>query len=375
MVDISKSERARQRKRELDFVSKQAGRGAISSVYGDNLRGIDHRGTGNAIPKNADMHGLTFFTRPDLNLTYDNAAMSRMLLPLLESGDGANKSLARYVRAVLDYRSNRFYGLDCPFVDSQSPFIPLLTNNLLTISGFPDYTVDTYTAPEGIYKEAWSMVDSPSKIYYTYDITANFRNVMGDPITLLFLVWCHYMTMVYEGYMDPYFDNIIENRIDYQTRIYRLVLDRSQTFVQKIAATGAAFPMSSPIGASFNFSTEEPFNQENDQISVPFRCMGAEYQDPILVEEFNATVSHFNPSMHPENLDPDSDGSNGGYVKLTTNQLDFYRYKASPRINPQTHELEWWVPSYILTEDGPGTEQTRTSAQVGLGNPNTGSIA
>lgn len=321
-------------KRQLDFISRTTGLGSLSSAYANMLYGINHRGAGNPVAGNTDLHGLTFFTRPDLNLTYDNAAMSRMLMPLLTDG---KDTLQRYVRAILDPESNRQRGIDSPLVDPKSPFIPLLTNNLMSISGFPDFTVDTYTSPEGIYKEAWSMVDSVPRIYSTYDITANFRNIMGDPITLLFLAWCHYATMVYEGSMVPYIDNIIENRIDYQSRIYRVVLDRTKTYVQKIAATGACFPMASPLGAAFNYSFDEPINRENDQISIPFRCMGIDYQDPVLIEEFNGVVVQFNKAM--------ADGARSStYRKMTVAEREVYNYNGYPRIDPTTYELEWWIP-------------------------------
>lgn len=185
------------------------------------------------------------------------------------------------------------------------------------------------------------MVDSAPRIFSTIDFTANFRNIMGDPITLMFLVWCHYAAMVYEGRMDPYPDNLIEHRIDYNTRIYRLILDRTKTFVQKIGATGAAFPLASPIGAAFNFSADEPINRENEQISIPFRAIGVDYQDPALVVEFNHTVQMFNPAMKDGNRQ-------NSYVKLTPAQRNVFNYRGYPHINPDTYELEWWIPKNIL---------------------------
>lgn len=322
--------------RQIDFISRNMGLGDRSSAYANALFGINHRATGNPIQQNSDLHGLTFFTRPDFNLTYDNAGMHRIFLPLLTSDEN---TLQRWARVTLDVYNSRNRGVTSPLVDPLSPFIPLLSNSLLSISGFPDFTVDTYTSPEGIYKEAWSMVDSVSRIYRTYDITANFQNILGDPITMLFLIWCHYSTMVYEGQMVPYPENVIENRIDYNTRIYRLILDRTRTYVQKIAACGAAFPMASPLGAAFNFSMDEPINRENEQISIPFRCMGFDYQDPILITEFNAVVQMFNRGLTEENR------AQGGYRKLTAAEKETYNYLAYPLIDPNSFELQWWVPT------------------------------
>jgi hypothetical protein len=139
--------------------------------------------------------------------------------------------------------------------------------------------------------------------------------------------------------MVPYPINLAERRIDYQTRIYRLVLDTSRRYVQKIAACGAAFPVNSPLGNSFNYSIEGlPYNQDNDQISIRFKALGADYLDPITIQEFNAVVQIFNPQMKGD----DSDRSKT-YRKASYEELKAYNYQGYPRIDPESHELQWWI--------------------------------
>lgn len=330
---------------EIDFISKLNGYGSLSRAQTDNLYGINNHKTGTPAPKNKDAHGYTFFTRPLLNLHDDNLAMSRFFTPLLTSDD---KSMSRAIRAMLDPRAEREEGIKSAVFDWRQPFLPILSNNLISISGWPDITVDTYTSKEGHYKESFSMVDSTSEIFNTFDVTANFRNIQGDPITLLMAIWVKYSAMVYEGTMVPYPDMIIENEIDYMTRIYRLVMDETDTYVQKIAATGAAFPMASPLGASFNYNDEEEFNFENDQISIPFRCIGATYMDPILTKEFNEYVSMMNGSMKDgrresmmKKISPREYYAPYGYIgKSLSKALSHRMY---PRIEPTTMELEWWA--------------------------------
>jgi hypothetical protein len=143
--------------------------------------------------------------------------------------------------------------------------------------------------------------------------------------------------------MMPYPDAIVENEIDYQTRIYRLVLDPKMKFVQKIGACGAAFPMASPLGASFNFASDTPYMRDNDQLSIPFKAIGASYLDPILISEFNQVVQEFNPDMK------DSRRSRN-YKKLIGNDGRYFNFRGYPRINPTTYELEWWVDGPEYTE-------------------------
>jgi hypothetical protein len=136
---------------------------------------------------------------------------------------------------------------------------------------------------------------------------------------------------------------IVENEIDYMTRIYRLVLDPTRTYVQKIANCGAAFPTAVPMGAAFNYTSDSPLANDNEQISIPFQCIGVEYNDPISIQEFNATVVYFNPEM--------DDGSRSQlFTKLSKSELALFNYQGYPRI-AEDNELEWWVSNdvYQLT--------------------------
>ena len=219
----------------------------------------------------------------------------------------------------------------------------MLTNNLLSISGWPDVDVDTYTSQEGLAKESWTMVDDIPRNYGTFSLTANFRNIIGDPISALFFAWTHYAMAVSRGELVPYPDMIVENEIDYMTRIYRLVLDPTRTYVQKIANCGAAFPTAVPMGAAFNYSTDSPLANDNEQLSIPFQCMGVEYNDPISIQEFNATVTLFNPQMGDKTR-------HQLFKKLSKSELTIFNYNGYPRI-AEDNELEWWVPNdtYNLT--------------------------
>lgn len=336
---------------QVNDIFKKTPIGSVDSAISDSIYGINHRQTPGAIQINKDYYGLTFFTRPELNLTTDNLRVVRKLAPLLTNNPN---SIQRAIRCLLDRRLAQLEGIDTPLIDQQQAFIPLLTNHLLSMSGWPDIIAPTMTSIEGIYKESFSMVDGITDIYSTYDITANFRNIPGDPITMLFYSWIYYASYVFQGVLVPYPDKIIENEIDYQTRIYRLVLDSTKRYVRKIAACGAAFPTSAPLGASFNFEHDRPINNSNDQISIPFRCIGAMYQDDILIAEFNRTTALFNGSLDDSKFRKTSSRNkytneiyvhetHPSYVQIPIDLLGLFNNRGYPRINPDTYELGWWV--------------------------------
>ena len=319
--------------------------GSIERAVGNNLYGINHRQTPGMVPINKDSYGLTFFVRPQLNLQSDNVRNFRLFYSLLTSND---KSVQRFARCMLDPRLSRGYPgsdnssqvLDSPFVDTLNPFISVLTNNLNSISGWPDVVSNAFTSKAGIYREEYSMVDDIVKNFSAFDISATFRNTRGDPIIFLFYIWMWYQSLVFEGLLVPYPDFIVENEIDYNTRIYRLVLDAEKRYVKKIAACGAAFPISIPMGEFFDFSNEKPFNDQTKDFTIRFRCMGAIYQDDILIKEFNDTVTIFNVYMLDEYREK-------YLVKVHPSLLTYFNHRGYPRINPSNYELEWWIPGEL----------------------------
>lgn len=324
-------------KEELNFISRLSGLGSREESLNNVLYGINDLGYHSPIPMNTDAHGIIFFTRPRLNLSYDNLAMIRTLTPLLTSEEN---SYQRAIRAYLDpeaYFDTQYVNqVKTRLVDRYNPFIPLLTNTISTLSGWPDPTLGMYTSNEGIMKEQWSMVDDTIRINNTFDLQASFRNIMGDPITLLFRTWMTYASNVYLGTIMPYPDSIVENEIDYHTRIYQIDLDPSKRFVQKITTCGAAFPWANNRGTMANFNIDEVFKSDGKQITVPFRCMGAEYDDPISIREFNTIVMLFNPNMRDDKRDTEM-------VRLKPREFAFFQYRCYYLINPLDAELERWV--------------------------------
>ena len=148
------------------------------------------------------------------------------------------------------------------------------------------------------------------------------------------------MSLVYEGLLVPYPDFIVENEIDYNTRIYRLILDPTKKKVQKIGATGVCFPTSLPIGGFFDYSSDKPYNDNNSDITIRFKCLGAQYQDDILIYEFNETVAVFNPSMRDSVI-------NNEMTQIPGTLLGTFNNRGYPRINPETYELEWWIQKNV----------------------------
>jgi hypothetical protein len=325
----------------LDVISQASGYGTQSQSYADLLSGFNHRSLGAPIPIHAEHSGITFFTRPNMNLSYDNLATDRILTPLLTDNEYTYQRVIRSMMDPIGAGLNLYYNvgrsITTPLFDPKCAFMPLLSNNLLNLSGWPDIALDTYTSHEGRLRENWSYMDGTSKTYTVTDLNATFRNVGGDPITLLLMLWATYMDHIHDGTMVPYLQSIMTNRVDYHTRIFRFTLDPTRTRIQKWSSAIGCFPVGVPIGAAMNYTSDNTYTQENsDAVATTFRAQIIEYLDPILFNEFNETVIMFNPEMA-------DDVREQNYTKVPYQYLQLFNYQGYPHINVLTNELEWWV--------------------------------
>jgi len=321
-------------------------------------------------------HGYVFFTRPQLNLSDANLQVDRLFLSLANNDP---YSVQSYIRSMLDpsllYRTNNktknsFYDtvnkdpantFGCELIDNKSAFITIMSNRIKSLSGMPDMVVPTYTSKQGIRKEQWSMVDGSMYVYEKFDVSVSFQSTRHEVILLLLYYWEMYMTYVHEGRMYPYMEMIAANEIDYNTRIWRILLDESGSKVTKIGCTGASFPTSVPMGKMFDFNSDNLFTTGNNEVGTTFTSVGACYLDPILIDEFNDLQAIFNRDMLESVLLGNEqvklrkyyqyavrNGKSMGRRKyptlvVNTGSSMYKSPKAYPRIDPVTMRLEWWV--------------------------------
>ena len=137
--------------------------------------------------------------------------------------------------------------------------------------------------------------------------------------------------------------NRIQRRKDYETGIYRLLTDPTGRFVTKYGKT-IGIPSNNNMGAAMNFDVRTPFVTDANQINIQFECEGAEYNDPIIIEEFNNTVCMFNPDMLPTpGLSEYVPIGKDNMVKISRYELEIFNYYGYPYIDPITKELFWYV--------------------------------
>ncbi len=291
-----------------------------------------------------------FFTRPQLNLTNSNCILSNELIKLMT--DNKN-SIHRYTRLMLDPRlthSTAKYESD--LVDPYNPFIPIFSNLVNKVSGWPDIVMATKTSKEGHMKEQTVFADGATEYYSVFDLDLSFKNIAQEPITTIFGVWLEYMDKVHKGHLMPYLDMIIRREVDYMSRIYIIITGESDNIIKKIANTGAGFPVSNPMGMFFDYSKDENQKTKIKDINIRFKCVGAEYNKHNSMLDFNTLVAAFHPNMkklHKGEAD-------NGMVEVPEDLFKVFKYRMYPYIDLATNRLLWYIEEkyieYIQEKSG-----------------------
>lgn len=333
---------------KLDRIFKDLGRGSSLTRYQDTLRRTAKSTVDIPLPQAKESQALLYVTRPLMNLSTGNLRESRILDQLNNTNPD---SLQRFVRCLLDPMSNKGLQtaqIDSNFVNPYDPFMPIISNTLLTLSGWPDIVMKVNTSNEGVMKESWKMASGTHEINNGFSLTTNFRNIEGDPILLLIFTWLVYMSSIRLEDMKPWAYSSLANRKDYESRFYEFLLDPTGRFVTKWADCAAAFPTTLPIGNYFNINRMENDVKDKEQLSINWEAQIARYNDPITLTKFNVLQGKYDHRkiIVEESLTPDGGIQLLGerdLVKMSSEEMVNVHSRGNPIIHPMTQELVWYL--------------------------------
>lgn len=346
---------------EIDYLSSQAnrvmgtltGRGDARYSLANDMMGFNHQRAPLNVPINQEDQGLTFYTRPLLPMTIENVMADNLLMEMAEN---PYNSSGRAILGMLDYQCPYALGLNTdtvqpfgiPFADAvqfdnRQAFIPILTNHTTSLTGFPDSSLDVYVSEPGLARQQWSMVDSNYETNSHRTLSGTYNNTDGDLLTTMFHVWLKMMSGMYLGTFIARGRERVQREINYQTRIYRLILDPTGRYVTKIGAANAAYPVNDSLGAIFNFNREAPRVDGNQEINIQWAVDGFIYLDPMLIYDFNRTVRLFNPDMVEVPGNVGYFTPRGPMRALHRGELQYFNTEGFPYIDPNTKELFWYV--------------------------------
>ena len=364
------------KKINLDSVFRNAQLGLINKSISQTMTGLRTNHKRINTPTAKDNHGFVFMTKPQLNLSINNIMRHRPFMPLLNKNKA---SLGAWIRGTLDPRWARVGDLaeylnkrvtestevdypipdykngerapDLPLhrgdgyrdvpedshasqVDIYSPFINIITNNIMQVSGFPDIDMPVFTADPNRIGSSFQMIDGVENLNMPVDITLTIQDLIGDPVFNLFRVLSLYPGRIYSGQLMRYPDFIIEDALDYNTRIYRLILAPDGETIHHIGSTMPGFVQGVAIGHHFDYNLDSPYREDN-LVNVRLMTAGVIYDDPILIDDFNTTMMYTNKRMRGDKPD---------MTLIPTKYVPQFSYeRVYPFIDPVSFKLQWWT--------------------------------
>ena len=319
-----------------EFIALTQPYGSIKQSTTNNMYGFNQNVSPAILKENKDRDGYVFFVRPQFCLTDENLKTHRQLYSLCNTD---KNSVHCYVRSMLDPRVAK--GLGCKLMNNRSGFIPIATNTIKTLSGFTDMIANVDLGKPGVRGQRHLRMEGHVDLFSDYDLDCNFKNTIDEPLVLLFQTWLSYMAAVTEGRISPYIDFITENEYDYNTRIYRLVTDKSGDFVKKIACTGIAIPTNIPTGKFFDFDKSSVYQKDTKDINIRFKCVGSMYNEDIILKEFNEVSIIFDNELNE--VVKNKFKSTKRFFKIPRGSKQILNYRGVPLIDYETLELTWWI--------------------------------
>lgn len=321
----------------IDYAFRENGGPGYGSALVNMLRGIRILGPGNQLaPIPDDTIGLAFVTRPLLNLSDSNVIKHPQLAPLYRPQKNTHMA---YIKGLLDPKWGRANSGLSDTLDPLYPWMSPLTNLLKVSSGFPDLSLAVGKSGGGFRKEVYQWANGVLKVNYDFEMRQSYYTPKPNILPYIFEAWVHYIeavTLGDEG-LEPYPEALIENYLDYDCRIYHMILNKNMRNIEWLFCNASCFPTTFPSGA---FSTIDRTQntlrgQGQDELEIGFSCVGFRFGNIRIADMFNRTTLKFNPGMHPAVRDTT-------YRKLDFSEYFAGGYAAIPWININTMELEQW---------------------------------
>lgn len=300
---------------------------------GNILYGFNHRNAPVVTNTIQQGNSLIFFTRPHFNMQASNLRNDRTMTNLITT---ASNNVQSFIRQTLDPSLADNEKKTCELLNNNNGFIPVLSNTLKSVSGWPDRMLPTFTSRAGARGEQYSIPDGIIEINGKTELTLTLDKMDGEINERLLETWMNMMSLQVDGICMPYTAFEVYTERNFDTRMYVLNMDATNRIVLDIGVANAGFPTNDNIGRKFDYSRN--IKQSDIEFSIRMEANIITYNDPILLLEFNMVNTFFNNNMY--NM---VHGQGHNLKKIPLEELAKYNYRGLPYIDVNTMELCWYV--------------------------------
>lgn len=326
-----------------DFAFSSDGLPGYTSPLVNMMRGFKILGQGPQMaPVSDDTIGLSFISRPIINLSDDNCSRHPQLANLYKP---AKNSPQMYIKCLLDkVEGDRN---SCELLDNKMGWMVLLTNLLKRSDGFGDLDLETTTTDGGFRGEVHQQINGILDENGQYSLRQTYFNVKSGIIKDIFSAWLRYIYEVKVGDngIEPYPEADYQNYTDFDCRVYHIFMNKNLRTISNMYMTVQSIPTTLATGAiaAIDNETTNRRGEGQDEVTINYSSVGMRFDSWEVADGFNGTTMFFNPDMNPVNRA-------NKYVKLEHSEyLELQYEKCYPWINISTMELEWWMDKTLYT--------------------------
>ena len=306
----------------IDIATLASGGGTFDNQFQNYMIGFD-KYHASRLPAHLEMSGPTFITRPRLCLQSSNLRNNARMMPL----DTANpNSLAFAIRYLLDTNlcnelgthasTYRAATTNCPLINPESPWFTPLCNAVTSISGFPDFNLQTDSTDGGYFGEAQTFAKGADDFNRgSYSLNVTFRELPGGVISAILYYWLEYIRCVTRGIMLAYPDDIDGQIMNYTVSIYQFNMDPSQQYIVRWCKCTGCFPSTLDFGSMFSKSEGAWYQEAVQKVSTTFLVNKVEYMNPNSLMDFNTLAMRYCPEINSRAVRDETGAGETGYAQ------------------------------------------------------------
>lgn len=167
-----------------------------------------------------------------------------------------------------------------------SPFIPILSNTCLSVTGAKDFQLNEHTYEEDEFSATIKVPTGMDELWGPGTLNASFTDIAYGPVSLLFICWIYYIHYVSRGNILTTREHILERILDYTCSIYIFVIGDDGRRIERWGKFTGCYPTSFPMSGQLEHNT----NMETDalqKLSISFSYNRYEPMDPQVFTDFN----------------------------------------------------------------------------------------
>ena len=220
-----------------------------------------------------------FFSKPDLNLVYNDNTINPQLSNVPFFNDAFNKYKLSYYALQQTYSSSSVI-VNGTSIDLNNKYINILSNMVTSSLDLSDISASDVTGNQNLYQVNTSYREGSLASDLQYDFSLEFKDTKYLDVYMLFKIYDEYNRYKYMREIVPVrFDYIFNKIYPEALSIWKVIVDDTGRIMYWAKATGCT-PMSLPRGSISNI-------EGNIKFTVNWKAQFIRDMDPINLTEIN----------------------------------------------------------------------------------------